>query len=86
MAKVAREASAKAEFHRPELSLIGLGSAISAIVSSLTATKSRLFTKLAPLLGGNRRPIPALKNVEKEYACCEDSWKHAPTTSETGDG
>lgn len=86
MAKSAREAGAKAEFHRPELSSIGLGSAIAASVSSLTATKSRLFTSLAPLSGGNHRPIPTPKKVEKEYACCGDSWRHAPTTSETGDG
>lgn len=86
MAKAAREAGAKGEFHRPELSSIGLGSAIAASVSSLTATKSRLFTTLAPLLEGNRKPIPALKKVEKEYACCGHSWRHARTTSETGDG
>ena len=86
MAMAAREAGANAEFHRPELSAVSLGSAIAATVSSLSATKSRISTALPPLSGGNSRPRPPLRQVEKECVGSSDSWRHAPTTSETGDG
>lgn len=86
MANAANTAGATARFHQPDLSAIGLGSAIAQSVSSLTATKTKLSTMLAPPPAADRRPLPVLREVERECVGGSDSWILAPTTSQTGDG
>lgn len=81
MAKAAADSGAHGEFHRPELSAAGLGSAIARSVSSLTATRTRL-TSLAST-GGRSRVI---RQVEREAAHGANSWVLAPTAIDTGKG
>lgn len=71
MAGAARDAGAQGEFHRPELSSEGLGTAIARSVSSLTATRKRL-TSLAVQRGQRRER----RLVEREVACSEspEGW------------
>lgn len=61
MAKAAQDAGANGEFHRPELSSDGLGTAIARTASLLTATRTRLTT--LALHGGQPR---MLRRVERE--------------------
>ncbi|CAM9910532.1 unnamed protein product, partial [Hapterophycus canaliculatus] len=82
MAKAARGAGAKGEFHRPELSSAGLSSAIASAVSSLTDTKSKLSSTMMAAAGaagarGSPQSLPALRELVKESADCEhgDGWK-----------
>ena len=84
MAEAAREAGAKGTFHRPELSASGLGSAIANSVSSLTATKTKLTTLMAPLSAAERRHLPVLREVERERAGA-NHWSLAPVTSQSRD-
>ncbi|CAM9860700.1 unnamed protein product [Scytosiphon promiscuus] len=79
MAGAAREAGSQGEFHRPELSSEGLGTAIAHSVSSLTATRLRLTT----LATQDKQPR-ALRKVDRETA--GSLWSHAPTTIQTGTG
>lgn len=84
MAKAARRAGAGGDFHRPEMSSFGLGTAISHTVSSLTSTKMRL-TALAGVTGRPR----VLLQVERE--ALGNCWHHLParntslTEEERGD-
>lgn len=73
MAVAARDAGAQGEFHQPELSSEGLGTAIAHSVSSLTATRLR-FTSLASQGGQHRER----RHVEREAACSEspEGWVH----------
>ncbi|CAM9693402.1 unnamed protein product, partial [Hapterophycus canaliculatus] len=79
MADAAREAGSQGEFHRPELSSEGLGTAIAHSVSSLTATRLRLTT----LAAQDKQPR-ALRKVNREAA--GSLWSHAPTALQTGTG
>lgn len=79
MAGAAREAGSQGEFHRPELSSEGLGTAIAHSVSSLTATRVRLTT----LAAQDNQPR-ALRQVDREAA--GSLWSHAPTAIQTGTG
>lgn len=76
MAKAAQDAGASGEFHRPELSSAGLGTAIARTVSSLTATRTRL-TLLAEQ-SGPRRPV---RQVARERA--GGFWDCVPTRGDT---
>lgn len=80
MAGAARDGGAQGEFHRPDLSSEGLGSAISRSVSSLTDTRLRLTT----LAVGNDAQPRALRKVDKEAT--GTPWGHAITTLTTADG
>lgn len=84
MAEAARKAGAKGAFHRPELSAAGLGSAIANSVSSLTATKTKLSTMMAPLPDAERKQLPVLREVERERAG-GSHWSLAPVTSQLRD-
>lgn len=76
MAKAAQDAGASGEFHRPELSSAGLGTAIAHTVSSLTATRTRL-TLLAEQ-SGLRRPV---RQVGRERV--GSFWDCLPTRGDT---
>lgn len=78
MAEAARNAGAKGDFYRPELSSAGLASAIASTVSTLTATKSHLSTTvMAPPAARGLRALPPIREVQKESAECNhaDGWK-----------
>ncbi|CAM9413078.1 unnamed protein product, partial [Ectocarpus sp. 12 AP-2014] len=79
MAGAAQDVGAQGEFHRPELTAEGLGTAIAGTISSLAHTRSRLTT----LAVNDVRPRE-LRQVEREAAGSE--WGHAPTALQTGDG
>lgn len=76
MAKAARDGGAKGEFHRPELSSDGLGTAIAQTVSSLTATR----TRLTALAVRGRQP-QVLRQVEREAT--SGYWDCLPNRDDT---
>lgn len=91
MAKAACTAGAKGNFYRPELSSVGLGSAIASAVSTLTDTKSHLSsTLMAAPAARSRRALPPIQELPKEsadsahvegwmvYARGVRRWEYAP--------
>lgn len=79
MSKVAKDAGALGEFHRPQLSVDQLRSAIGRSVSSLTSTRSRLTT-----LASNERRPRVMRRVEREAAQGIIPCTSALTGSEDG--